>query len=69
MVSNTERVHKHRQLKGNQKYKDKYTILRKKYTIKSSQADKMKYWSNKKIHLWLVENGYEVFDLLGETND
>ena len=57
-MGNSERVQEWRKTKGNSKQNELYKKLRDKYKIPSVQACKMKYWSNKNINIWLIENGY-----------
>lgn len=48
-TQNAIRVARHKKLKGNDKNKRKYHILREKYGIKSVKANEMKYWGREKI--------------------
>lgn len=66
-ISNTESVHKYRQIRGNDIYKKKYQALRDNYKVKSTQADKMKYWSDSRITIWLINNGYIKVDFYSDV--
>jgi len=55
-TKNAIRVVRFRQLKGNLNYREKYTILRKKYNIGSILANKMKFWSPERIIDYLYDN-------------
>lgn len=57
MTRNADYVKAWRKKEGTLKHNEKYSRLRE-YGVPSTQACKMKYWSEKRIMIWLIENNY-----------
>ncbi len=58
-TKNHMRVDKYRQLKGLNKFREKYHILTFKYDIAPRQADKMKHWSVDRIIEYIDEHNLQ----------